>query len=57
MNNRQPIRIGNIYRDCNNTGGNFAGNVFDIKGIAPALRTMQGGGNQPIVVIKVDKNN
>ena len=37
------IRIGNIYRDVDRTGGNFAGNVFDINGIAPALRTMQGG--------------
>ena len=44
------IKLGNIYGF---TGGNFAGNVYSIKGIAPALKTMQGG--QPLIVVKRKK--
>ena len=36
----QEIRIGNIYGA---TGGNFAGNVYDKKGIAPTINTCGGG--------------
>ena len=43
------IKLGNIYGF---TGGNFAGNVYSIKGIAPALKTMQGGNRQPLIVVK-----
>lgn len=35
----QEIRIGNIYGA---TGGNFAGNVYDKKGIAPTINTCGG---------------
>ena len=34
------IKLGNIYGF---TGGNFAGNVYSKEGIAPALKSMQGG--------------
>ena len=46
------IKLGNIYGF---TGGNFAGNVYSIKGIAPALKTMQGGNRQPLIVVKRKK--
>ena len=46
------IKLGNIYGF---TGGNFAGNVYSTKGIAPALKTMQGGNRQPLIVIKTKK--
>lgn len=46
------IKLGNIYGF---TGGNFAGNVYSTKGIAPALNTMQGGNKQPLIVVKTKK--
>ena len=46
------IKLGNIYGF---TGGNFAGNVYSIKGIAPALKTMQDGNRQPLIVVKSKK--
>ena len=46
------IKLGNIYGF---TGGNFAGNVYSIKGIAPALKTMQGGNRQPLIVVNRKK--
>lgn len=41
-------RIGNIYDDKYSTG--YAGNVWDKKGIAPTLMTMQGGNRQPFII-------
>lgn len=46
------IKLGNIYGF---TGGNFAGNVYSAKGIAPALKTMQGGNRQPMIIEKKKK--
>ena len=46
------IKLGNIYGF---TGGNFAGNVYSTKGIAPALKTMQGGNRQPLIIEKKKK--
>ena len=43
-------KLGNIYGFA---GGNFAGNVYSAKGIAPALKTMQGGNRQPLIVVKM----
>lgn len=40
-------KLFNIYGA---TGGNFAGNVYDAEYIAPALSTMGGGNQQPIIV-------
>lgn len=40
-------RIGNIYGF---SGGNFAGNVYDSKGISPTIRTYQGGNQQPCIM-------
>ena len=36
------IRLGNIYGEQFGTG--YAGNVWDKNGIAPTLKTAQGGG-------------
>ena len=41
-------RIGNIYGSRFGTG--YAGNVWDVNGISPALMTMTGGGREPMIV-------
>ena len=46
------IKLGNIYGF---TGGNFSGNVYSAKGLAPALNTMQGGNKQPMIIEKKKK--
>ncbi|MBO7357529.1 MAG: DNA cytosine methyltransferase [Lachnospiraceae bacterium] len=40
-------KLGNIYGF---TGGNFAGSVWDKEGISPTISTMQGGGQEPMIV-------
>jgi len=40
-------KLGNIYGF---TGGNYAGNVYDGEGLAPTISTMQGGGQEPMIV-------
>ena len=45
-------KIGNIFGA---TGGNFAGNVYDQRYIAPALNTMVGGNRQPMIIEYVGK--
>ena len=40
-------KIGNIY---GHSGGNFGGNVYDKKGIAPALRAHSGGDTEPMII-------
>ena len=44
----KPIRIGNLYGENRGTG--FAGNIWDTEGISPALTTMGGGNQEPIIV-------
>lgn len=55
----REYKIGNVYNP-KHTGGSFAGNVYDKKGLCPALSTMQGGGRQPHIVtnatIGIDKS-
>ena len=41
MKTDKPIRIGNIYGEKFGTG--YAGNVWGVNGITPAIMTMQGG--------------
>lgn len=41
-------RILNIYGEDKGTG--YAGNVWNDKGLCPALKTMQGGNQQPLIV-------
>lgn len=47
MNEIREKRLFNIYGDF---GTGFAGNVWDSDYIAPTLQTMQGGGQQPMVL-------
>ena len=44
-----PIRLFNIYDQRFGTG--YAGNVWDVKGISPALMTMQGGRREPMILM------
>ena len=47
MNEIKEKRLFNIYGDF---GTGWAGNVWDSDFIAPTLKTMQGGGQQPMVI-------
>lgn len=42
-------RIGNMYGF---DGGNFAGNLYDTHYCSPAIRTYQGGNQQPLITVK-----
>jgi len=60
VSSNREYKIGNVYNP-NHTGGSFAGNVYDKKGISPALTAMQGGGRQPHIItnggaIGIDKS-
>ena len=44
MNEIRPLRLFNIYGENKGTG--FAGNVWDVEGIAPCITTSQGGGER-----------
>lgn len=44
------IYLGNIHGDHIHDG--YAGAVFDIRGLAPALTTCQGGGREPHIVVQ-----
>lgn len=46
-------QIGNINSSTSFGGNPQTGRVYDIKGISPTLNTMQGGGQEPKVVIPV----
>lgn len=46
----REIRLGNIYGF---TGGNYAGNVYDKRGLCPAMNAMGGGNRQPMIVVKM----
>ena len=43
------IYLGNIHGSHIHDG--YAGAVFDIRGLAPALTTCQGGGREPHIVV------
>ena len=43
------IYLGNIHGDHIHDG--YAGAVFDIEGLAPALTTCQGGGREPHIIV------
>lgn len=48
----QVIKLGDIYSNPKNIGGNGRGGVYSIKGIMPTIVTMSGGGNKPFVIVK-----
>lgn len=41
------IKLGNLYGFG---GGNYAGNVYDINGLSPTIRTPTGGGLEPMII-------
>lgn len=47
------VKLGNVYGDYD--GYSYAGNVWSRKYYSPCLKTMQGGGNQPMVVVRRKK--
>lgn len=47
------IKLGCVYSNPKNIGGNGRGAVYDINGIAPTVVTMSGGGNKPNIIIKI----
>lgn len=47
MNDDGVIKLGNLFAA---TGGNFAGNVYDIHGEAPTVNTCGGGYREPLIV-------
>jgi hypothetical protein len=51
----RPIRLFNIYGT--QFGSGYAGNVWDVDGISPAIMTMQGGGREPMIVVYEEKDN
>ena len=54
MNTNNKIYLGNIHGSHIHDG--YAGAVFDIRGLAPALTTCQGGGREPhVVVYEIDE--
>lgn len=50
----KPDCIGNLYNKSYGTG--YAGCVWNIEGISPALTTMQGGGRQPHIITSILSN-
>lgn len=57
MNEIRPLRLFNIYGENRGTG--FAGNVWDVEGIAPCITTSQGGGGgrEPMIVVNEERDN
>ena len=47
--------LGNIHGTHIHDG--YAGAVFDIQGVSPALTTCQGGGRQPHIIIYEREHN
>lgn len=42
-NNIKPIKIGCVYSNPNNIGGNGRGALYNPNGIAPVIMSMSGG--------------
>lgn len=49
MRHNKVRRLFNVYSSRYNT--NFAGNVWDMQGVCPAITTMSGGGRQPMIML------
>ena len=41
--NKKPIKMGCVYSNPNNTGGNGRGALYNPNGIAPVIMSMSGG--------------
>lgn len=55
MNEIRCNRLFNIYGEDRGTG--YAGNVWDVNGLAPTLTTMGGGNREPMVVVDEKEKN
>lgn len=49
------VKLGNVYGKQFGTG--YAGNVWDINYFCPTIRTCQGGGNQPMIIVSERNDN
>ena len=49
------VRLGNIYNPKLGTG--YAGNVWDKDNLCPTITTLQGGGRQPMIVVRYGEKN
>jgi len=47
----EPIRLGNVYDD--KFGQSFGGNIWDVNGIAPTLKS-SGDRGQNFVIVRAD---
>lgn len=54
MTEQREKKIGNLFGA---TGGNYAGNVYDQKYLAPAINTCQGGYREPMIIIKHERQS
>lgn len=46
------VKLGNLYNLGGRIGGSFAGTVFGVNGVSPALLNLGSGGNrQPMIVV------
>ena len=55
MTEKKVEKLGNLYGF---TGGSYAGNVYNRKGLCPTLNTVSGGNRQVMIFVKrkVKKN-
>ena len=54
-NDKKVILLGNYYDK--RFGTNYGGNVWDKRGICPAITTLQGGGRTPSIIITMGTRN
>lgn len=48
MKHDSPLVLLNLYGF---SGGNYAGNVYDINGISPSIMSTKGGNKEPIIIV------
>lgn len=52
----RTVKLGDVYSNPKNIGGNGRGAVYSINGYSPTVVTMSGGGNKPMIIVKVKQN-
>ena len=48
-------KTGKLFNIYGYTGGNYAGNVYDISGIAPSINCSGGGNRMPMTLIEIEE--
>ena len=48
-------KTGKLFNIYGYTGGNYAGNVYDISGIAPTINCTGGGNRMPLILIEDER--